>query len=47
MMLRLVAILVLAPITALADIVGNARAIDGDTIEINGQIIHLAGIDAL
>ncbi|MDD9927072.1 MAG: thermonuclease family protein [Rhodospirillaceae bacterium] len=28
------------------DIVGNARVIDGDTIEIDGVRVHLHGIDA-
>ncbi len=34
------------PSIALADIVGRASVIDGDTIEIHGQRIRLHGIDA-
>ncbi len=40
------ALLCFAPLPAKADITGEARAIDGDTIEIGGQHIRLAGIDA-
>ncbi len=36
--------LIAAP--ALADVAGVASAIDGDTIEVHGQRIHLHGIDA-
>ncbi len=42
----LIAILVLIPSLALADIAGPAKVIDGDTIEISGQRIRLHGIDA-
>ncbi len=35
-----------APIVAQPEIVGAARVIDGDTIEIHGQRIRLHGIDA-
>ncbi len=31
---------------ALADVAGTASVIDGDTIEVYGQRIHLHGIDA-
>ncbi len=34
------------PVSALADITGTARVIDGDTIEVQGQKIRLHGIDA-
>ncbi len=46
---RLVAAGVLAVLLAVgarADIVGEARIIDGDTIEISGERIRLHGIDA-
>ncbi len=46
MKIALIAALFLAPITALADITGKPRIIDGDTIEITGQRIRLHGIDA-
>ncbi len=42
----LVVLLLLFPATALADITGPARVIDGDTIEVQGQRICLHGIDA-
>ncbi len=41
-----VALVLLSPAVALADITGPARVIDGDTIEIQGQRIRLHGIDA-
>ena len=41
-----IAILFLLPMTALAEITGKPRIIDGDTIEIAGQRIRLYGIDA-
>jgi endonuclease YncB( thermonuclease family) len=47
--LRNIALLVamlLMPVTALADISGKPRIIDGDTLEITGQRIRLHGIDA-
>ena len=34
------------PVSALADVTGTARVIDGDTIEVQGQRIRLHGIDA-
>jgi endonuclease YncB( thermonuclease family) len=34
------------PTPALADIIGRASVIDGDTIEIHGERIRLHGIDA-
>ena len=44
----IIAILLVAvvPVSALADITGPARVIDGDTIEVHGQRIRLHGIDA-
>ena len=42
----LVTVLLLVPSLAVADITGNARVIDGDTIEIAGERIRLHGIDA-
>ena len=44
----IIAVLVVAvvPVSALADITGPARIIDGDTIEVRGQRIRLHGIDA-
>ncbi len=39
-------ILILLPVTVSAEITGKPRIIDGDTIEIAGQRIHLHGIDA-
>ena len=38
--------LALVPALALADIIGPARVIDGDTLEIHGEGIRLHGIDA-
>ena len=38
-------VLFLSPV-ALADITGQPRVIDGDTLEIDGQRIRLHGIDA-
>ena len=42
------ALTVLAPATSAraADIVGSATVLDGDTIEVGGQMINLYGIDA-
>ncbi len=42
----LVAVFALLAFPAHADIVGKARVIDGDTLEIAGQRIRLHGIDA-
>ena len=42
----LIAVLVLLPTLALADVAGPAKVIDGDTIEMAGQRIRLHGIDA-
>ncbi len=42
----LVAVVALLAFPAHADIVGKARVIDGDTLEIAGQRIRLHGIDA-
>ena len=44
----IIAVLVVAvvSVSALADITGSARVIDGDTIEVQGQRIRLHGIDA-
>jgi endonuclease YncB( thermonuclease family) len=45
--LWLLAVVVLAiPHTALADLVGRATVIDGDTIEIHGVRIRIFGVDA-
>ncbi len=46
MKIALVAALLLIPVTALAEITGKPRIIDGDTIEIGGARIRLHGIDA-
>ena len=40
------ATLIVMPVTVFAEIVGNPRIIDGDSIEIAGQQIRLYGIDA-
>ncbi len=40
------ALLLSLPLTAWADITGQPRVIDGDTLEIDGQRIRLHGIDA-
>ena len=47
-MLRIafLAIALVFPVSALADITGTASIIDGDTIEIHGQRIRFHGIDA-
>lgn len=45
-MLRLALLLALFPTIALADVTGPARVIDGNTLEIVGQRVHLHGIDA-
>ena len=42
----LVVLIALLPALALADVIGQASVIDGDTIEIHGQRIRLHGIDA-
>jgi endonuclease YncB( thermonuclease family) len=42
----LVAVFALLALPAHADIIGKARVIDGDTLEIAGQRIRLHGIDA-
>ncbi len=42
----LVAVFALLAFPAHADIIGKARVIDGDTLEIAGQRIRLHGIDA-
>ena len=42
----LVAVVALLAFPAHAEIVGKARVIDGDTLEIAGQRIRLHGIDA-
>ena len=39
-------LVLLAPFAAYAEITGKAKAIDGDTIEIDGKQINLYGIDA-
>ncbi len=45
--LRTVVVLVaLLPTIAQADVTGQARVIDGDTLEVTGQRIRLYGIDA-
>ncbi len=44
--LVLFALCVLVTAPAFADIAGSATVIDGDTIEIGGERIHLWGIDA-
>ena len=42
----LVALLSVSAVSAQADVVGNARVIDGDTIVIDGEHVRLRGIDA-
>jgi endonuclease YncB( thermonuclease family) len=42
----LAGLLVATPLVASADIVGKARAVDGDTLELAGKSVHLYGIDA-
>ena len=44
--LFVLALAILWPLAAQAEIVGPARVIDGDRLEIRGQRIRLAGIDA-
>ncbi len=46
MRLAVLAILILLPVTVSAEITGQLRIIDGDTIEIADQRIRLYGIDA-
>ncbi len=41
----LIAVLALLPALAVADVAGPAKVIDGDTIVIAGQRVHLHGID--
>ncbi|MEE8245641.1 MAG: thermonuclease family protein, partial [Alphaproteobacteria bacterium] len=45
-MIRLAMLFLLLPGAALADTVGAARVIDGETIEVAGQRFRLYGIDA-
>ena len=46
-MKRLAVLAILAlTFPAYADVIGEARVIDGDTIEVQGQRIRLHGIDA-
>ncbi len=45
-MYALILALILISTPALADVVGPARIIDGDTLEVQGQRIRLHGIDA-
>ncbi len=40
------ALVMFLPMSALAEIAGQARVIDGDTLEVAGQRIRLHGIDA-
>ena len=40
------ALVMFLPVPAFADITGQPRVIDGDTLEIDGQRIRLHGIDA-
>ncbi len=42
----IIALLLLWPSAAGAEIIGEARAFDGDKIEVNGQRIKLDGVDA-
>ncbi len=42
---RMVAMMIVAPATALSEPTGPARVVDGDTMEISGQRIRLYGID--
>lgn len=45
-LLTVVALLFLMSGSAVADVIGKPRVIDGDTIEIGGERIRLYGIDA-
>ncbi len=40
------ALVMFLPMSAFAEIAGQARVIDGDTLEVAGQRIRLHGIDA-
>ncbi len=44
-LVRMVAMMIVAPATALSEPTGPARVVDGDTMEISGQRIRLYGID--
>ena len=45
-LLAALAMLIVVAMPARAEITGEARVIDGDTIEVQGQRIRLHGIDA-